>query len=72
MTLKQEGFRYVRRMGKYMWVHPLELRRGDVDCTDMNDTAFERFVVTSDTANAFDALTSQQVASVDSMMSALS
>jgi len=45
-TLKEEGYRYVRRAnGRYDWVHPAELRDDDHDCTDMSDDEFEAFVL---------------------------
>jgi len=36
-----QGFRFIQRAGKFTWVHQSDLRAGDVDCTDMDDDAFE-------------------------------
>lgn len=44
--LAAQGFRLVFQAGEYRWVHPLEVRAGAVDCTDMDDAHFERFVLT--------------------------
>lgn len=48
-TLKDAGFRFICRRvfgcrPDYKWVHPASLRPGDVDCTDMGDEEFARFV----------------------------
>lgn len=46
MTLPEQGFRFVLRKdeGRLVtgWVHPAEVRSGDIDCTDMDDDTFER------------------------------
>jgi hypothetical protein len=43
------GMRFVRRgPNEYRWVHPLDMRDTDTDCTDMSDAEFEMFVVDSD------------------------
>lgn len=45
-NLRDAGFRYVYRCsGDFTWVHPAEVLSSDVDCTDMDDEEFERFVV---------------------------
>lgn len=45
-NLKDVGFRFVRRQdGSFNWTHPLEVSPGDVDCTEMSDEEFERFVL---------------------------
>ena len=45
-NLQDNGFRFVRRAdGSFTWVHPLEVRDTDEDCTEMDDDEFERFVV---------------------------
>jgi hypothetical protein len=44
-TLQDLGCRFVCRDGSFTWRHPLELQSGDVDCTDMDDEHFERFVI---------------------------
>lgn len=44
MNLRQAGFRFVKRGDDFKWVHPLEMRSTDVDCTDMDDAQFEAFV----------------------------
>jgi hypothetical protein len=44
-TLQDQGFRFMHLGGTdYRWVHPLEVRSSDVDCTDMDDDAFEAYV----------------------------
>lgn len=43
--LAKVGHRYVDRAGEFRWVHEAELQPGDVDCTDMDDEAFEAHVV---------------------------
>lgn len=44
VNLNDQGYRFVRRGDyygwEYNWVHPLEVRSGDFDCTDMTDTEF--------------------------------
>ncbi|GEM_PF-4485914 len=45
MTLRDQGFRFVNRCGRFAWVHPAELLEGDVDCTDMSDAEFEKYVI---------------------------
>lgn len=42
--LRGQGFRLVYRVGTYMWVHPVYMHDGDIDCTDMDDAEFEAFV----------------------------
>lgn len=44
MTLKDQGFRFVCRDGKFDWLHPADIKPGDIDCTDMDDVQFEEFV----------------------------
>ena len=44
MNLQQAGFRFVRRAAEFHWVHPLEVRADDLDCTDMDDVQFEQAV----------------------------
>lgn len=44
MTLRDQGYRFVRRGVRFDWVHPAEVQRGDLDCTDMGDDEFERVV----------------------------
>jgi hypothetical protein len=36
--------RFIRRGKDFNWVHPLEIRPGDIDCTGMDDAEFEREV----------------------------
>ena len=45
MGLDKQGFRFVLRGADYLWVHPLEVRASDIDCTDMSDEQFEEFVL---------------------------
>lgn len=45
MTLKDQGFRFVRRGSRFDWVHPAEVHAEDLDCTDMDDAEFERTVL---------------------------
>ena len=42
--LHSAGLRFVLRGDAWMWVHPLEKRCADIDCTDMDDAAFNKFV----------------------------
>ena len=45
MSLRTEGFRLVFRYGHtFMWIHPLEVQKTDVDCTDMSDEEYTAFV----------------------------
>lgn len=44
-TLKDQGFRFVKRGDQFDWVHPLEMLPTDHDCTDMDDAEFEAFVL---------------------------
>lgn len=44
MSLKDQGFRFVRRIDDFLWVHAAEIRSGDLDCTDMTDEQFEMTV----------------------------
>jgi hypothetical protein len=44
-TLQDQGFRFTARGDKFNWRHPLDVQRGDVDCTDMTDAEFDAFVV---------------------------
>jgi hypothetical protein len=39
MSLRDDGFRFVRR---FLWVAPQLVQQGDLDCTDMADAEFER------------------------------
>ncbi len=47
MTLREQGFRYIKRGEEFMWVHPADLQASDVDCTDMNDDEFAAFVASN-------------------------
>lgn len=42
--LERNGMRYGFCNGEYRWRHYLELPEGFIDCTDMDDAEFERFV----------------------------
>jgi len=42
--LRADGYRFVRRGVQFLWVHPLEMRAGDLDTTDMTDDEFEQVV----------------------------
>lgn len=44
-SLAEQGFRFVYRRGEFNWVHPLEKRATDRDCTDMSDAEFVAFVL---------------------------
>lgn len=44
MNLQEQGFRFVLRDHRWLWLHPAELVLSDVDCTDMKDIQFERLV----------------------------
>ena len=41
MNLQEQGFRFVLRGVAGAWMHPEEMRPGDLDCTDMSDEEFE-------------------------------
>jgi len=43
--LRADGFRFVRRGLRFLWVHPLEKQADDFDTTDMTDTEFDAFVM---------------------------
>ena len=43
MSLRAEGFCFVRRDKIFQWVHPTSLRETDEDCTDMTDDEFTEF-----------------------------
>lgn len=45
MSLQEQGFRYVLRGAAGLWVHPANMKPGDVDCTDMDDDEFEAAVM---------------------------
>ena len=54
MNLREQGCRFTYRSSRpfgeeYQWTHPAEIQAGDVDCTDMGDDEFERFVRANDT-----------------------
>ena len=44
MTLRDQGFRFVKRGTDFKWVHPAEFQATDTDCTDMNDDEFSELV----------------------------
>lgn len=44
MTLRKQGFRYIKRGDEFKWVHPADLQAGDTDCTDMGDDEFAAYV----------------------------
>lgn len=44
MNLRDQGFRFVFRAGRYLWAHPSEGQQQDIDCTDMPDDKFAVFV----------------------------
>ena len=44
MTLRDQGFRFVKRGTDFKWVHPAEFQEADTDCTDMNDDEFSELV----------------------------
>lgn len=45
MSLADEGFRYIHREGLgFTWMHPASIKPDDLDCTDMDDEAFEAIV----------------------------
>lgn len=47
MSLQADGYRFVHRKegNKFTWVHPLELRSDDFDCTDMSDEEFQIYTL---------------------------
>mgnify|MGYP000865331895 CR=1 FL=1 len=42
--LRNAGYRYGLSRGEFRWVHPLEAGEDFVDCSEMSDEEFERFV----------------------------
>lgn len=44
MTLRDQGFRFVKRGADFKWVHPADVQPSDVDCSDMSDDEFTVFV----------------------------
>jgi len=44
MSLKQQGFKFIRRGNGFKWCHMNELLASDLDCTDMSDAEFEQAV----------------------------
>ena len=46
MTLRDQGFRFIKRGNEYKWSHPADVQHSDIDCTDMDDDAFAAFVAT--------------------------
>lgn len=44
MTLRDQGFRFVKRGADFKWVHPADVQPRDVDCSDMNDDEFSELV----------------------------
>lgn len=44
MTLRDQGFRFVKRGADFKWVHPADVQPSDVDCSDMSDDEFAAFV----------------------------
>ena len=43
LGLTRRDWRLVYRDGVYTWRHRLEIKPGDVDCTTLDDAAFEQF-----------------------------
>ena len=43
MNLREQGFRFVWRDGRFDWVQTLQ--EGDTDCTDMSDEEFDAFAI---------------------------
>lgn len=50
MNLLDQGFRYVQRGREFRWVHPAEMLASDIDCTLMDDAAFEAQVAVAEAA----------------------
>ena len=42
--------RYVLRAGQFRWLHPLDNKAGDTDCTDMTDAEFEQIAAATEAA----------------------
>lgn len=47
MTLRDQGFRFVKRGNEFKWQHPGDMQATDIDCTDMSDNDFADFVAAS-------------------------
>lgn len=41
MSLRDQGYRFVRRGAEFKWTHPAEVRASDLDCTEMSDAEFK-------------------------------
>jgi hypothetical protein len=44
MTLRDQGFRFIKRGSEFKWAHPADVQASDVDCTDMGDDEFAAYV----------------------------
>lgn len=44
MNPQDQGFRFCLQGGIFDWFHPLEIKPGAIDCTDMGDDEFEALV----------------------------
>ena len=44
MSVKFQGFRFIRRGTAFRWCHVAEMLSTDVDCTNMTDDQFESAV----------------------------
>lgn len=47
MSLQDQGFRFVVRpseLDRALWLHPADMKPGDIDCTDMGDEEFEALI----------------------------
>jgi len=43
-TLRDHGYRFVLRAGRFIWSHKMEIAAGDIDCTEMTDDELEALV----------------------------
>ena len=45
VTLQDRGWRYIKRGEAFRWMHPADIRCGDVDCTVLTDEEFFAVVI---------------------------
>ena len=52
MTLRDQGFRFIKRGSEFKWAHHADVQASDVDCTDMGDDEFAAYVAAHTTGSA--------------------
>lgn len=51
MSLRDQGYKFVKRGNIFKWIHPDEVCDSDIDCTDMSDEEFDVIVELTLTTN---------------------